>query len=82
MPAKRPDQPPQNSAINSTIVMSGRSDKPLTKSCVYALALRIDVVEHPVHRQFAQHDGVLNPQQGMALRAGQLPREVTQHDTR
>ena len=40
-----------------------------------------EVIEHPVHRQFTQHDGMLNAQQGMALSTVQLPGEIVQHDT-
>ncbi len=41
-----------------------------------------EVIEHPVHRQFTQHDGVLDAEHGIALRAVQLPREITQHHAR
>jgi len=47
----------------------------------YGLAVRVDVIQHPVHRQFTQHDGMLNAQQGMALSTVQLPGEIVQHDT-
>ena len=44
--------------------------------------LRIEVIQHLVHRQFSQHDGMLNAQQGVALCTVQLPREIIQHHTR
>jgi hypothetical protein len=45
-----------------------------------SLALRIEIIQHPVHRQFTQHHGLLNTEQGVALRAAQLPGEIAQHD--
>ncbi|MNK46887.1 hypothetical protein D3C87_656820 [compost metagenome] len=47
---------------------------------VTRLALRIEIIQRPIHRQLAQHDDLRNPQQRIAMRALQKPRKVTGHD--
>jgi len=39
-------------------------------------------MQHPVHRQFAEHDYLLNAEQGIALRPVDEPGQITGHDAR
>jgi len=43
-------------------------------------ALRVDVIQRPIHRQLAQHDDLRNTQQGIATRPLHMIRQVHGHD--
>ena len=43
-------------------------------------ALWIDVIQRPIHRQFAQHDDLRNTQQGISARPLHLIRQIHGHD--
>ena len=44
------------------------------------LLVRINLIQHPIHRQLRQGNHLLNPQQHVALRAGKAERQLASHD--
>ncbi len=43
--------------------------------------LRINVIQHPIHRQLGKRNHLLNPQGQIAFRAFEEKRQFTGHDT-